>query len=94
MSNEPSWHTITVSIPCLSEEHARIVKQAIEVDRELQPHAVKRTLQVEGATVITKISTLTVRLARLSLNAYLENVDLIVRTLQEFTPDETEAGPS
>jgi len=85
--SEP-WHTITISIPCLSEEDATILKQVIEVDRELQPHAVKRVLEVEGTTVIAKISTLTVRLARLSLNAFLENVDLVIRTLQEFGPDE------
>jgi len=77
----------TVSIPCLSEEHAKIVKQVIEVDRELQPHAVKRVLQVQDNTVVATISTLTIRLARLSLNAFLENVDLVVRTLQEFEPD-------
>jgi len=86
--SDSSWHTIKVSIPCLSEEHAKIVKQVIEVDRELQPHAVKRTLDVEGLNIIVTISTLTIRLARLSLNAYLENVDLVVRTLHEFGPME------
>lgn len=29
-------------------------------------------------------STLTLRLARLTLNAFLENVDLVARTLMEF----------
>lgn len=32
--------------------------------------------------------TLTVRLARLELNAFLENVDLVVRTIENFS-DET-----
>lgn len=31
-----------------------------------------------------KFQTLTVRLARLTLNAFLENVDLVVRTIEEF----------
>ena len=31
--------------------------------------------------------TLTVRLARLVVNAYLENVDLVVRTIGEFGED-------
>ena len=31
--------------------------------------------------------TLTVRLARLTLNAFLENVDLIVRTIHQFGPE-------
>jgi len=75
-----------VTIPCLSDEHADLIKRVIEVDRELQPHAVKRVLRVEDNVLIATISTLTVRLARLSLNAFLENVDLIVKTLQEFEP--------
>ena len=96
----------TVTIPFLSEEHAQIVKQVLDVDRELQPHAVKRVLEVHGNNLIAfvplrsqdsesinlslwharKLSTLTIRLARLSTNALLENVDLIVHTLDEFGP--------
>lgn len=75
----------------------------------MQPHAVKRILEVEGATVVAfvgvslptilgadlescrTISTLTIRLARLSLNAFLENVDLVVRTLHEFGSDQATA---
>lgn len=29
-------------------------------------------------------STLTIRLARLTVNSFLENIDLVVRTLEEF----------
>ncbi|KAF9647194.1 transcription factor Pcc1 [Thelephora ganbajun] len=82
--SEPTWHTVTVTIPLLSEEHARIAKQVLDVDRELQPHAVKRVLEVQGNNLIAKLSTLTIRLARLSTNAFLENIDLIVHTLDEF----------
>lgn len=75
----------------------------------MQPHAVKRILEVEGAIVVAfvgfsspiilradlescrTISTLTIRLARLSLNAFLENVDLVVRTLHEFGSDQATA---
>jgi len=35
---------------------------------------------------------LTVRLARLTVNAFLENVDLVVRTIHEFG-EEAERGP-
>ena len=37
--------------------------------------------------VNSTFKTLTVRLARLVVNAYLENVDLVVRTLSEFGED-------
>lgn len=35
--------------------------------------------------------TLTVRLARLVVNAYLENVDLVARTLEAFGDDAAES---
>jgi len=59
----------------------------IDVDRELQPQAVKRELSVDGNKLVAKFDTLTVRLARLTVNAFLENVDLVVRTLETFGED-------
>jgi len=85
MSGE--WHKISVRIPFANSKHADIAKQVIEVDRELQPQAVKRELTVEGDVLVASFSTLTVRLARLSLNSFLENVDLVVRIISQFGDD-------
>ncbi|KAI0359828.1 transcription factor Pcc1 [Trametes cingulata] len=74
-------------IPFAYEKHANIAKQVIDVDRELQPEVVKRTLTVEGNVLVATFTTLTVRLARLTSNAFLENVDLVVRTIGEFGED-------
>ncbi|KAH9058392.1 transcription factor Pcc1-domain-containing protein [Lactarius vividus] len=76
-----------VRIPFANSKHANIAKQVIEVDRELQPQAVKRELSVEGDVLVASFSTLTVRLARLTLNSFLENVDLVVRTISQFADD-------
>jgi len=46
----PSYQR-TVRIPFASAKHATIAKQAIEVDAELQPHAVERILTVEDDTL-------------------------------------------
>jgi len=78
------WHTISVEIPFTSAKHASIAKQVIEVDAELSPQAVKRELSVEDNKLNATFHTLTVRLARLTLNAFLENVDLVVRTINQF----------
>ncbi|KAH9903061.1 Pcc1-domain-containing protein [Cubamyces lactineus] len=85
--SDSQWHTITIRIPFASEKHANIAKQVIDVDRELQPEVVKRTLAVEGNELVATFTTLTVRLARLTSNAFLENVDLVVRTIGEFGED-------
>ncbi|KIY43988.1 transcription factor Pcc1, partial [Fistulina hepatica ATCC 64428] len=74
-------------IPFLSSQDAMIAKQTIEVDAELQPYAVKRELSIDGDTLVAKFSTLTVRLARLTANSFLENVELVARTMAEFSPD-------
>lgn len=39
-------------IPFASHEHAIIAKESIDVDAELQPQAVKRTLKVEGDMLV------------------------------------------
>jgi len=92
---DSSWHTVTVRIPFASAKHATIAKQAIEVDAELQPHAVERILTVEDDTLFATFKTLTIRLARITVNGFLENVDLVVRTLEEFSEDaEQHSNPS
>ncbi|KAI6108070.1 CTAG/Pcc1 family, partial [Pisolithus sp. B1] len=76
--------TRTVHIPFANNGHATIAKRVIEVDAELQKNAVKRTLAVEDNQLVATFDTLTVRLARLVVNGFLENVDLIARTIGEF----------
>ncbi|KXN88502.1 L antigen family member 3, partial [Leucoagaricus sp. SymC.cos] len=77
----------TVEVPFISSKHASIAKQVIDVDKELQPQAVKRDLSIDGNKLVARFDTLTVRLARLTVNAFLENVDLVVRTIENFGED-------
>jgi Transcription factor Pcc1 len=42
----------SVRIPFANPQHASIAKQVIEVDRELQPHAVKRELSLDGDVLV------------------------------------------
>ncbi|GLB40312.1 putative transcription factor Pcc1 [Lyophyllum shimeji] len=93
MTTPSDWHNITLQIPFASNKHATYAKQAIEVDAELQPQAVKRTLEVDDNVLIATFSTLTIRLARLTTNAFLENVDLVVRTLEAFA-EKAESRPA
>jgi len=78
----------------MSSKHANIARDVIGVDRELQAHAVEREMAVEGDELVATFKTLTVRLTRLTLNAFLENVELIIRTLEEFGADAEEAMSS
>jgi EKC/KEOPS complex subunit PCC1/LAGE3 len=41
-----------VRVPFASAKHASIAKRVIDVDRELQPQVVRRTLEVEGDVLV------------------------------------------
>ncbi|KAK7690667.1 hypothetical protein QCA50_005766 [Cerrena zonata] len=86
-SNVNDWHTVAIRVPFASAHHASIAKQVIEVDRELQFDTVKRTIETENEVLVATFTTLTVRLARLTVNGFLDNVDLVVRTIGEFGED-------
>lgn len=85
--SETPWHTITIRVPFANPKHATIAMQVIDVDPELQREAVKRTLTVDGNDLVASFATSTVRLARLTTNGFLENVDLVARTIGEFGED-------
>ncbi|VDB83759.1 unnamed protein product [Peniophora sp. CBMAI 1063] len=59
MSSQSDWHTVSARIPFATPAHAVLAKQVIDVDRELQPHAVKRVLSVEDHVLIATFETLT-----------------------------------
>ena len=58
-----------VRIPFVSNKHAMIAKQVIDVDAELQKEAVKRTLTVEGDELIASVYVPLLRLALLTVGA-------------------------
>ncbi|GJJ08581.1 hypothetical protein Clacol_002800 [Clathrus columnatus] len=100
-------HELIVRIPFMTQDHARLVCQVLEVDKELSAEAVERTFDVQGNILIVSVhnsltakvrkleifsssfNTLTIRLARLTLNSFLENLDLVTRTLEAFADDAT-----
>lgn len=47
----------------------------------------------DGRRYHRTFQTLTIRLARLAINGFLENVDLVVRTIGEFGREEADNGP-
>ncbi|KAI0001480.1 transcription factor Pcc1-domain-containing protein [Russula compacta] len=93
-TGQGDWHKISIRIPFANPRHASIAKQVIEVDRELQSHVVIRELTLDGDVLVATFSTLTVRLARLTLNSFLENIDLVVRTISQFADDAEQRSAS
>ncbi|KAJ9100371.1 hypothetical protein QFC20_005437 [Naganishia adeliensis] len=76
----------TLKIPFKSAQHADIARRVILVDRELSAHLVERSLVVEDNVLIATYRTATVRLLRLATNGFIENLQLVIRTIQQFAP--------
>ncbi|KAF8575160.1 transcription factor Pcc1, partial [Ramaria rubella] len=83
-----------VKVPFNSSKHAEIARRVLQVDAELQPNFVQKHLTTEGDLLVASFSTITVRLARLSLNSFLENLDLVVRTLGEYADEAEQVNSS
>ncbi|KAI5450288.1 hypothetical protein NCC49_003199 [Naganishia albida] len=80
------WHETTLKIPFKSAQHADIARRVILVDRELNGHLVERTLVVQDNILIATYRTATVRLLRLATNGFIENLQLVIRTIHQFAP--------
>ncbi|KAJ9093772.1 hypothetical protein QFC19_008211 [Naganishia cerealis] len=81
-----NWHQTTLRIPFRTAEQANIARRVILVDRELNAHLVERTLDVEANVLVATYRTATVRLLRLATNGFIENLQLVIRTIHEFAP--------
>ncbi|CCU98990.1 unnamed protein product [Malassezia sympodialis ATCC 42132] len=77
-----------MQIPCPDETTATTIQQVLWVDRELRPQDVVKTAQVHqtpsGCVLDVHIRATTLRHLRLSLNAFLEDTALVVRTMDAF----------
>ncbi|KAJ7085643.1 hypothetical protein B0H15DRAFT_362418 [Mycena belliarum] len=93
MSSNPDWHTITIRVPFAPAKHALTGhpggQRAAGPGREALTFGRGHVLIAcdPGPTASRGVlplrrtfDTLTVRLARLTVNTYLENVDLVVRS--------------
>ncbi|GHJ87054.1 hypothetical protein NliqN6_3456 [Naganishia liquefaciens] len=89
--NQQDWHQTTLRIPFKSAAHADIARRVILVDRELNAHLVERSIVVEGSNLVATYRTATVRLLRLATNGFIENLQLVIRTIHEFAPTAMES---
>lgn len=76
--------TVALSIPFPSEELADIAKQALEPDSEVKPLEVQRKFIVEGQILKVEFTCVSARMARVSLQAFFDNIEVIIRTMLEL----------
>lgn len=77
-------HALTLSIPAPTPHIADQIAAILRVDKPLRPYDTTITYTTTSTTVRVEIKASTVRLLRLSINAVLEDVSLVVRTMEAF----------
>lgn len=76
--------TCSVEVPFATARAAEITKQTLEVDAELTPDKVRRTLQVRGSVLVCSIESTEQRLLRASLASFFDMAMTATRFLCEF----------
>ena len=79
-----SLHFRTLNIPFPTPLHASQALQILSPDKELKENLVKRTLSAEGKTLVVEFECVSARMARVSVNAFLESVDLVLTSMGEL----------
>lgn len=77
-------HTIVLEIPFPSARLADIARQALSPDSEIKPGQVEKTLVVTGPALKVTINADSARMARVSLQAFIDNIEVIVRAMDEL----------
>ncbi|GAA6040351.1 hypothetical protein JCM8097_007570 [Rhodosporidiobolus ruineniae] len=80
------WHTLSLTIPFPSSDSATLVKRVIDVDRVLKPSELDRTLTVTGTDLVADFRARTITQARVALDHFLSDVQLVVQTMHTFGP--------
>lgn len=76
--------TVALRIPFPTSELADIAKQALEPDSEVKPLEVQRTFTVHDKILHVDFTCVSARMARVSLQAFFDNIEVVIRTMLEL----------
>lgn len=85
------WHTLTVTIPFDSNKHAEMARKIIAVDKLLRSETVSRELRVDDCNLHATFRAITVKQARVALDHFFSDVQLIADTIEQFDPEKLSA---
>ncbi|KAG5513803.1 hypothetical protein PMAC_000841 [Pneumocystis sp. 'macacae'] len=76
-------HIINISIPFPNEWLSSQVATVLSVDPELKERIIHREIKVDGLHLFVSFQSSDLKALRVSVDAFLDNVVLIVRTVNE-----------
>lgn len=78
--SEQSQKRVNLIIPFENEEQAILVSEILSVDKELKGSGIKRNISVEDNDLNVTFEGVDYKKLRVSINAFLKNTILIVKT--------------
>lgn len=73
-------------MPLREERYARAVFDALVVDVELQPERIRKTLALEGATLVVSFAAEDWRMLRVASVSFIEYLGVAVRCVNTLPP--------
>jgi len=77
-------HSWEICINFEREHWARIVMNTLEVDKELRPSLVQRSMTVENSNLKVSMSSSELRMLRTSISSFFDMILLATRTINQF----------
>ncbi|KAI9252146.1 CTAG/Pcc1 family [Sporodiniella umbellata] len=77
-------NTITLEIPFSTERLASIAARVLDVDKELKPDQVKRTISTEENVLLVRFECYTTKMLRVAVNSFIECLTMVTRTMEAF----------
>lgn len=75
---------VCVRIPFPSGALAEIALRSLQPDGEVKPDQVSRMLSLDDCNLVVDFESSSVRNARVSLQAFFDNVEVIIRAMDEL----------
>lgn len=75
---------MVVSVPFPTSELAEIARQSLEPDSEVKPAEVQKAFEVVHDELHVTFNCASTRMARVSLQAFFDNLEVVVRTMHEL----------
>jgi len=75
-----------IALPFDSERICHIVHNSLRIDTEPRQHEITRELLPNGNVLQCHWKSTSDKTLRVALNAFFENVDLILKTVENFDP--------
>ena len=79
-----AFENSTLRLEYSTNDHAKIAKRSLEVDKELNPEKTLKIFDIKDNVLIVTFKAIDARMLRVSLSSFFDMAMVVSRTLAEF----------